>query len=75
MLDIKISVIIPVYNMARYLDETIRSWTSQKLQEMEFIYINDASTDASLEVLERWSEKDKRICIIKRYKINNRITF
>ena len=64
MLDIKISVIIPVYNMARYLDETIRSWTSQKLQEMEFIYINDASTDASLEVLERWSEKDKRICII-----------
>ena len=64
MSDKKISVIIPVYNMARYLDETISSWTSQKFQEMELIYINDASTDASFEVLERWGEKDKRICII-----------
>jgi len=64
MSDKKISVIIPVYNMARYLNETISSWTSQKLQGMEFIYINDASNDDSREVLERWSEKDKRIRII-----------
>ena len=47
----KISVIIPVYNMATYLNETISSWTAQKMQDMEFIYINDASTDTSLDVL------------------------
>ena len=62
--DKKISVIIPVYNMVRYLDETICSWTSQQMREIELIYINDASTDSSLEVLEHWKEKDKRICII-----------
>ncbi len=64
----KISVIIPVYNMARYLNETISSWTSQKMHDMEFIFINDASTDTSLEVLERWKDKDSRICIIDRKK-------
>lgn len=64
MSDKKISVIIPVYNMEKYLNETINSWTSQQLREMELIYINDASTDSSLEVLEHWKEKDNRICII-----------
>ena len=64
MSDIKISIVIPVYNMAEYLDETIGTWTAQKMREIEIIYINDASTDASLEILERWSRKDPRIKII-----------
>ena len=64
MPDIKISIIIPVYNMAEYLDETISTWTTQKMQEIEIIYINDASTDTTLEILEKWRRKDPRIKII-----------
>ena len=64
MSDIKISIVIPVYNMAEYLDETISTWTTQKMQEIEIIYINDASTDTTLEILEKWRRKDPRIKII-----------
>ena len=64
MSDIKISIVIPVYNMAEYLDETIGTWTAQKMPELEIIYINDASTDTTLKILERWRRKDSRIKII-----------
>lgn len=61
---IKISIVIPVYNMAEYLDETISTWTAQKMQDIEIIYVNDASTDTTREVLESWRRKDSRIKII-----------
>ena len=64
MSDIKISIVMPVYNMAEYLDETIGTWTAQKMPELEIIYINDASTDATLKILEKWRKKDSRIKII-----------
>ena len=64
MSDIKISIVIPVYNMAEYLDETIGTWTAQKMPELEIIYINDASTDTTLKILEKWRRKDSRIKII-----------
>lgn len=64
MSDIKISIVIPVYNMAEYLNETIGTWTAQKMPEIEIIYINDASTDATLKILEKWRKKDSRIKII-----------
>ncbi len=60
----KISIIIPVYNMANYLDETVQSWLVQKMQEIEIIYVNDASTDSSLERLRKWEKRDKRIIVI-----------
>lgn len=56
-----ISVIIPVYNMAEFLDQTIGSWVNQTLQDIELLLIDDASTDASLEILQKWEERDKRI--------------
>lgn len=58
----KISVIIPVYNKAAYLQETIQSVLAQSFTDFELILINDGSTDLSLDILQRFS--DARIRII-----------
>jgi glycosyltransferase involved in cell wall biosynthesis len=64
MENIKVSVIIPVYNTEKYLDEAINSIISQTLQEIEIIIINDGSTDNSAQILERFAQQDSRIKII-----------
>ena len=57
----KISVIMPVYNMAEYLDEVLSSWTNQTFKDIEIICVDDASTDASPNILQQWCQKDSRI--------------
>lgn len=57
----KFSVIMPVYNSAEYLEQTILSWMSQTLTEIELICIDDASTDNSLEILNQWADRDPRV--------------
>ncbi len=57
----KITVIIPIYNMAKYLDESIPSWLHQTLYDIEIICIDDASTDASLEIIHQYALQDSRI--------------
>ena len=47
---IKYSVIIPIYNMEKYLRECINSIVSQKRDDVEIILVNDGSTDASLDI-------------------------
>ncbi len=64
----KISVIIPVYNVAIYLNQALDSLINQTLKELEFICINDASTDKSLSILEEYAQKDKRFFIINNEK-------
>ena len=59
-----LSVIIPVYNVENYLNECLDSVTSQTLEDMEIICIDDGSTDNSLNILKEYSKKDKRIKII-----------
>lgn len=61
---IKISVIIPVYNVEKYLSECITSVVNQTMHEIEIICINDGSTDNSLSILEDFAQKDNRIIII-----------
>ena len=63
-MDVKISVIIPVYNIAAYVDQAVSSWVNQTLTEIEIILINDASTDESAIILKRWEETDDRIRVI-----------
>ena len=63
---IKISVIIPVYNVEKYLPECLDSIVNQTLKDIEVICINDGSTDDSLKILEKYAEKDDRIKIINR---------
>ena len=59
-----ISVIIPVYNVENYLERCINSILNQTYKQFEAIFINDGSTDNSLEILKKYQEKDKRILII-----------
>jgi glycosyltransferase involved in cell wall biosynthesis len=61
---IKISVIIPVYNVENYLRQCLDSITNQTLKEIEIICVNDGSTDTSLQILEEYAHKDGRIQII-----------
>lgn len=63
-MDIKISVIIPVYNMAKYLQQCLDSVVEQTLKEIEIIAINDGSTDESLEILNSYANNYKNIKII-----------
>ncbi|MDE6055538.1 MAG: glycosyltransferase family 2 protein [Lachnospiraceae bacterium] len=60
---IKISIIIPVYNMDAYLDECLESVVSQTLREIEILCVNDGSTDRSYQKLMSWAEKDSRLRI------------
>ncbi|WP_294725981.1 glycosyltransferase family 2 protein [uncultured Fusobacterium sp.] len=64
--DIKISIMIPVYNTSKYLEKCLKSITNQSLKEIEIICVNDGSTDNSLEILKRFQNQDKRIIIINK---------
>ncbi len=61
---IKLSIIVPVYNVAEYLERCLNSLINQTLNEIEIICVNDGSTDNSLCILEKFAELDKRIKII-----------
>jgi glycosyltransferase involved in cell wall biosynthesis len=63
-MNIKISVIIPVYNSELYISECIESLINQSLQECEFIFINDGSIDKSSQIIEKYSKQDSRIILI-----------
>jgi len=60
----KISVIVPVYNVASYLDESITSLIAKTWEDWEGLFVNDGSTDASLEILKRYAQQDPRIRVI-----------
>lgn len=61
---IKLSIIVPVYNVAEYLERCLNSLINQTLNEIEIICVNDGSTDNSLCILEKFAGLDKRIKII-----------
>ena len=63
---IKLSIIIPVYNVEKYLEECLDSVSKQTLKDIEIICIDDGSTDNSLNILKEYSKKDKRIKIISK---------
>ena len=60
----KVSVIIPVYNVAPYLKRCLDSLLTQTLQDIEILCIDDCSTDNSLEILNQYAHKDKRVHVI-----------
>ena len=57
----KVSVIIPVYNVENYVAECLESVCDQTLRDIEIICINDAATDGSREVVRKFAESDPRI--------------
>ena len=64
----KISVIIPIYNVEKYVEECLESVLSSKLDDIEIICVDDASNDGSLYKIEQLSAKDSRIKIIRHEK-------
>ena len=65
MEEIKVSVVIPVYNVDKFLNNTLSDITGQTLKEIEIICVDDGSTDKSCEIIEEWMKKDSRIQLIK----------
>ncbi len=63
-MDKTISVIIPVYNVASYLEEALRSVMSQSYQALEILVIDDGSTDSSGTICDRLAGEDSRIRVI-----------
>ena len=61
---VKVSVVIPVYNVEPYLNICMDSVVNQTLDDIEIICINDGSTDKSLDILNSYAEKDDRITVI-----------
>lgn len=61
---VKVSVVIPIYNVENYLAACLDSIVNQTLEDIEIICINDGSTDNTLEVLNSYAEKDDRFTVI-----------
>ena len=61
-----VSVIIPVYNIAPYVDKCIESVVGQTYSDIEILIIEGKSTDGSFEKVEAWSKKDDRIKLVSR---------
>ena len=59
-----VSIIIPVYNVEKYIEKCLNSVLNQTLKDIEIICINDGSTDNSLMILKEFAKKDKRIVLI-----------
>ena len=59
-----VSVIIPIYNTARYLPRCLESIRNSDYKNLEIICINDGSTDNCLEILQEYKNKDNRILVI-----------
>ena len=56
-----VSVIVPVYNVEKYLERCINSIIQQSYNNLEIILIDDGSTDASGKICDEYKEKDDRI--------------
>lgn len=61
---VKVSIVIPVFNVEKYLSTCISSAINQTLKDIEIICIDDGSTDSSGEILDEFAKKDSRIRVI-----------
>lgn len=60
----KLSIIVPVYNVAKYLERCLDSILNQTFTDYELILVDDGSTDGSAEMCDAYSKKDDRISVI-----------
>ncbi|MBQ1310234.1 MAG: glycosyltransferase [Blautia sp.] len=60
----KVSIVMPVYNAAPFLAESLASALRQTLQDIEIVCVNDGSTDSSLELLRLYEKKDRRMVVL-----------
>lgn len=62
----RVSVLMPVYNTVRYLEDALDSILDQSFTDFEFLVINDGSSDGSTQILRAFAEKEPRIRLIER---------
>lgn len=61
-----VSIIIPIYNVEKYLEQCIKSLINQTYRNLEIILINDGSIDESANICEKYKEQDNRIVFINK---------
>jgi glycosyltransferase involved in cell wall biosynthesis len=61
----KVSVVMPVHNARRFIDQAIRSILSQTFANFEFVIVDDNSTDGSVEISHEWARQDDRIRVFE----------
>lgn len=66
MISPKISIIIPVYNVEKYLPKCLDSIVNQTYKNLEIICVNDGSEDSSADILSRYAEQDSRFVLINK---------
>lgn len=59
-----VSIIIPIYNVEKYLDQCLQSVAEQTLKDIEVICVNDGSTDSSLSIIKKYTDSDDRFVLI-----------
>lgn len=59
-----VSIIVPVYNVERYLNRCIKSIITQEYKELEIILVDDGSLDGCPLLCDKWAEQDKRIRVV-----------
>lgn len=62
----KVSIIVPIYNVEKYLERCLDSLLSQTIKNFEIIAVNDGSTDSCSEILHEYAEKDSRIKVLEK---------
>ena len=60
----KVSIIIPVYNVEKYINGCLDSVIKQSYTNLEIILVDDGSTDSSGTICDKWAKKDPRINVI-----------
>lgn len=64
MHNIKVSIIVPIYNVSKYIEQCLNSLINQTLHDIEIILVDDCGTDDSIVKAEKFAQKDKRIRIV-----------
>lgn len=62
----KLSILVPIFNVEKYLDECLNSLAKQTLKDVEVICINDGSTDGSSNILQRYAKKYTNFTVINK---------
>ena len=64
MLNKKVTVVLPIYNVEKYLDRSVKSIVEQTYTNLEIILVDDGSPDMCPQMCDEWARKDKRIKVI-----------
>lgn len=63
-MDQKVSIVVPVYRVEKYLDRCVKSILAQTFSDFELILVDDGSPDRCPQMCDTWAERDERICVI-----------